>query len=771
MRRIIAGRGWIVPGALGAALAASAPAQAPAPKPEAKGKSAAGGAAAAKKPEAPAPNLDLPPADLLAEADAAFGRKEYDPARVRYQVLLNRHYKDPAVSRKKKDIEKRLADCEKALGMARGLQGAFHGKVEQVGKDGIRLTYDFDSEEELKDFGRMNGVMKTEVAGGELELTCGGYGFLTIKDAPFQGSVSVEADATIVSGGTELGIGAFLNEDVHGWYFFSVNYREYLGDARRINVIRKWQGEKTHNLASGSKPEVMSGVKYRLKAVVAGGMLQLAVNNATVETARDATFSSGLALIGGYDGTLKFDRIKVEGKVPPEWLKKQISEAATIARREKETDLKSSGGPRLVRIEPVSAESKECLAAVPAAARAGFEKGRERQMIGDAEGALKEFDKVLNDQPGFPAAYYRRGLCRETLGESQEAAADLSRAIELSPKFPEALKARAESLVGLGRLADAENDLARALEAKPDYAGAYAARGYLRFLEDDLKQAQADVKKALSLRADDPDAKSADQAIRHLVNGPPWGKSYTKETANYVVRSNISQAKADFYAAHLEAIRDFYETCFGSRGAPKKKSRVYIFDTKEAYQTYAELTTESRAEFTLGYYHPQFRELYLFEDLDVGKTLRVLYHEGFHQFLHLLIAKPPYWFNEGTAEYFGATRIEGGKVAAAGLMQEGRLKNIQYALRGGGSFGFAKILNETPRQFYSGDVGTKYAQAWSMVHFFIHGAGGRYKPFLLDYYQALRDGKTQKGAYEASFGKAPMGTMEGEWRKYVEGLK
>ena len=83
---------------------------------------------------------------------------------------------------------------------------------------------------------------------------------------------------------------------------------------------------------------------------------------------------------------------------------------------------------------------------------------------------------------------------------------------------------------------------------------------------------------------------------------------------------------------------------------------------------------------------------------------------------------------------------------------------------------FDKIMNETPREFYSGQVGLKYAQAWSMIHFFYEYGKGKYKALIEEYFEALRAGRTPREAFDSVF-KAKADTLQKEWRDFTKTLK
>jgi len=201
---------------------------------------------------------------------------------------------------------------------------------------------------------------------------------------------------------------------------------------------------------------------------------------------------------------------------------------------------------------------------------------------------------------------------------------------------------------------------------------------------------------------------------------------------------------------------------------------VAIFNTREAYMTYGELTLLRRQEFTLGYFMPAFRELLLFEDVDLDDTLQTLYHEAFHEFMSRMVPRPPYWYNEGIAEYMAGLRIEEKdgslRVTEKARIQQGRLQDLRILFQIQQVFSFQDIMNQTPSEFYSGLMGFKYAQAWSMLHYFYEFENGKHRAKIERYFELLRDRKPAREVFDEVFGK-DWAELEMEWRAYVEKLE
>jgi hypothetical protein len=139
--------------------------------------------------------------------------------------------------------------------------------------------------------------------------------------------------------------------------------------------------------------------------------------------------------------------------------------------------------------------------------------------------------------------------------------------------------------------------------------------------------------------------------------------------------------------------------------------------------------------------------------------------------MNLIAPKTPFWFNEGIAEYMGGLKVEvskkDAKVVEKARILDGRLKVLKSALPM--ALSFKDIMLQTPGQFYSGPVSFKYAQAWSMVHFFYETPAHR--PRIEAYVKALVKGGDAKAAFDAGFSDAPLDAIQKEWLEYVRKLE
>ena len=126
------------------------------------------------------------------------------------------------------------------------------------------------------------------------------------------------------------------------------------------------------------------------------------------------------------------------------------------------------------------------------------------------------------------------------------------------------------------------------------------------------------------------------------------------------------------------------------------------------------------------------------------------------------------WFNEGMAEYFGSGGSFASRAAAAGGTRPRFQESARALVRFGLWRPFKEFMNLEREEFY-GRMTAHYAQAWSMIRFFVEDR--RYLKILQAYYKAVRDGSTGQEAFEATFGKIDASRMVEDWKTSVTGIK
>ncbi len=244
---------------------------------------------------------------------------------------------------------------------------------------------------------------------------------------------------------------------------------------------------------------------------------------------------------------------------------------------------------------------------------------------------------------------------------------------------------------------------------------------------------------------------------------PAWETVFRKASEHYRVVTNVSDAQAERYARLGDAMYAMYAKVFPGNVDASQASMIVVFKTREEFVKFG------APEQVLGFYYPSSRNLFLFDHVNPTITQMVLLHEGFHQYLHLLVEKPPLWFNEGMASYFETATLEkdGFRIGAPSL----RLRRLATMLEKGSPPPLSEFVAITDEEFRDPQsLPDNYAMAWGLCHFFVHFEKGKYRPALNNYFQALRRGVSSEEACAKLLLPLNWKKIEEEWRTYILAL-
>ncbi len=659
-------------------------------------------------------------------------------------------------------------------------EGAFKGSSKRLGRDGLVLTYDWSEADQRADF---KPAQDWKVGGGTAVITPRGQSLSSLKEVDFEGELAVDAQVNIADGASFI-IGCFYDGLRRTGYFL------HLGS--KGASLYRWDGNQPA-AASAHKDGKIAG-DCAIRFAVRGGSWKVTSNGTEVFSGSDAAHAKGWMYIGAVGGAVTLKKMTVTGKANPTELDKTFAETEVLIRRALEGDLRPrKAGQRENRDFTLHIEHEYFLSQLDAQDRATFDKVKEKIVTAANQGVWRDardvvgpnnvvvsLDALVKKYPDVRAIVFWRGRAYAMTGRAEQARKDYEVAAK-DPDCPEALTQLAEVAMGERDFKKAKALVEEALKSTPDDASAIALRSLTTFsttvdhkellkgnVPATLKAALADFDVAMKLAPDDQEVRERRRAVANVIKGPRHlGCKFLVETPHYLVMTDISQEKTKQYGERLEAAYAYYRETFKEffkEDASRLKPRIAIFNTREAYLTYGELTLGRRQENTLGYFIPMYTELLLFEDVDLGDTLQTMYHEAFHQFMSLMIPNAPFWYNEGIAEYMGSITVEKGKVVAKARVLN-RLLGLKPNLRA--ALPFDNIMNQSPGEFYAGPVSFKYAQAWSMVHFCYEHEGGKYRRLIDAYYKALLEGKSMREAYQEVFAKEDLKALKTEWEAYV----
>lgn len=430
--------------------------------------------------------------------------------------------------------------------------------------------------------------------------------------------------------------------------------------------------------------------------------------------------------------------------------------------------------------------------ATPKAATLSYKQGLELFESADRGGegataraiaAAERFRAAARLAPKFALPRYYLGIIYQWTKEFERAKTTLRQAVGLSRSFHEAHVELGDTYMWLKQPKKALVWYDRALKAQPDYGLAYLRRGQLHMRQGKFLDAKADFDKAAALTKDPRELAGVSQYLAMCqteIAGPQWPTVYASETKNYRVLTPVNQALADNVSHHAELIFKTYRKIFPAVKRARRKFTILVYGSAEEYHA------NGGPKSAGGHYSPLVRKLVLFRYPKEEDMLIVLYHEAFHQFLHDYLEDAPQWMDEGLGDFFGPSRYltetnARGKVVAEGMQVKPnpwRLRTIQRAIRRGRIRRWKELMLMSQAELYEDSwAGIHYAQSWSIIYFLVRAGAkgdqlaGPYFKLLKAYFNALRKGEGQESAFESAFGKADLEKLEGEWKRFVLGVK
>ena len=253
-------------------------------------------------------------------------------------------------------------------------------------------------------------------------------------------------------------------------------------------------------------------------------------------------------------------------------------------------------------------------------------------------------------------------------------------------------------------------------------------------------------------------------------------------TKYYIIYTDLDANAVREASARMSAMaEEYHRRTRDFAGVIRSRLPFYLFSKSQDY------FDAGATKGSAGVYHPGRRVLMaLAEHGTTDQLWHVVQHEGFHQFVHMVIrGQIPVWINEGMAEYFGEG-IWTGEGFVTGVIPPYRLKGLQGHIRDENTLPLRDMLlmtyeewsravedsgaqdaddskrPETPSSRGGGkgegqkpDRGRiNYDQAWSMVHFLVHADEGKYRQAFSAMIRDVSRGRNWIAAFQVRFGRS-----------------
>ncbi|MBS3820186.1 MAG: DUF1570 domain-containing protein [Planctomycetes bacterium] len=246
----------------------------------------------------------------------------------------------------------------------------------------------------------------------------------------------------------------------------------------------------------------------------------------------------------------------------------------------------------------------------------------------------------------------------------------------------------------------------------------------------------------------------------------------------YRVYTDLTPPKLWEATARLKHMARLYQRqTAGFDGTLTGPLPVFLYSDQQDFQDALDRRTPRSAGIYTG------SELRAIIDTDVfsrESIWHVIQHEGFHQVAHRVIARPgvalPLWVNEGLAEYFGealwtGTRLVPGAIDAGGPYSKvpvrgGRAGRIRRRLAEDVFRPLDELMDMTAQQWRDDhDATSNYDQVYAVVHYLIHGDGGRHHQAFARYVNDVARGRPNLATFKKHFGRS-IELLDASWRQW-----
>lgn len=256
---------------------------------------------------------------------------------------------------------------------------------------------------------------------------------------------------------------------------------------------------------------------------------------------------------------------------------------------------------------------------------------------------------------------------------------------------------------------------------------------------------------------------------KYLKAHADWSDPFELRTTHYVVRTNLPMASAIEVAFDLEC---HYRAFFDLFARP-----VRVFEVTEpiAANVHADARSFPRqSSERTAFFQPLIRTLEV--DASVRLDVRMLMHEATHALVDATAVSTraskgviPSWLDEGLAEYLaagmngepGRLRFDADSVAREHFVTHAKARD---------PYDLSRLLNFEPTDFAASvRSDLKYAEAYSLVHFCLHGDRGEHRDAFHAFLRGCYAGQASQAHFKEALGLAAP-QLERAWTTHVKAM-
>ena len=257
-----------------------------------------------------------------------------------------------------------------------------------------------------------------------------------------------------------------------------------------------------------------------------------------------------------------------------------------------------------------------------------------------------------------------------------------------------------------------------------------------------------------------------------------WQNAQTIQSRYYNVRTDLPPDSARRVAEHMDRMCDAYRQMLsGFRIHKQFRLEMWLFRSKQSYLAVLADRYDVNGTGSGGICVTKGTRITLAtwtSGNDASRMLRVLQHEGFHQFARAMFRSIPPWANEGLAQVFEHGAVVGDRVIV-GEVPAQWLAVLHAASEARKLKPFDAFMSMEGEQWGEHVVGgtatLDYLQAWALVHFFLYAENARYQPGFFEFLLQMNVGNSWEAAFQRAFGTRDYEALQGAFLKYLHRLR
>ncbi len=244
-------------------------------------------------------------------------------------------------------------------------------------------------------------------------------------------------------------------------------------------------------------------------------------------------------------------------------------------------------------------------------------------------------------------------------------------------------------------------------------------------------------------------------AQEQTVPAPDINRFWNATAGQYQVFAQSSNQLAWQVNQFMNQMLGQYSRYF-SNWSLKQGARVIVFSNPNDFLAYSAGISPLHSGLA-GYCHLKtdeagntFYELVTFEH---DNLWQVLAHEGFHQFLgYELGLQVPIWLNEGLAQYFETSYVDGGRLRT-GLPDKNKLRAAKYLILSKKAVSVSDLLQMDRATFYA-NAQVTYPMSWALVYYLMMRDNTNYSASNFRHYlQDLKSNRDDVASFQRRFGR------------------